>query len=437
MSKKTHIVIIGAGFAGLKLARKLNNNPYYEIVLIDKNNYHQFQPLLYQVATANLDANNISFPLRSIFLKSENVKIRIAEVISIKVEENKIETSIGTINYDFLVIATGAETNYFGNKNMQRNAFPMKSTVEALELRNQLILNFEEASVSTDDKNIERLLTIVVVGGGPTGIELSGALADMKRSTLPKEYPELNFNRMKIYLVEGTDKVLGSMSAASSFHSKKYLEEMGVLVKTKTRVKDYDGKQILMEDGNIIPAALVIWTAGVKGNILKGINEEMVTSDNRYKVDRFNKVINSSNIFALGDAAFMENPDYPKGFPQLASVAIDQAENLALNFKNTVKGKIGREYIYHNKGSMATIGRNKAVVDLAKPHVSFQGFIAWLIWMTIHLFLLIGFRNRVMVFMNWVYQYFTNNQSFFLLISPLVRKKESAILIPKYEKSEV
>ncbi len=417
-----HIAIIGAGFAGLWLARKLNNHPDYEITLIDKNNYHQFQPLLYQVATANLDASNISFPLRTIFQKSKNVKIRIAEVKAIHSNGNKLETSTGAIPYDHLVIATGAETNYFGNQNIQTYAYPMKSTVEALQIKNQLIKNLEDAAVSTDPELIAQLLTIVIVGGGPTGIELSGALAEMKRDSLPKEYPELNIKDMKIYLVEGNEKVLGSMSESASRHSKQYLEDMGVLVKTKTRLKEYDGKHAVLPDGTIIPTAMVIWAAGVKGTIPQGISEEMLTPDNRIKVDLYNKAIGSKNIFALGDIARMESTDYPKGHPQLASVAIDQAKNLALNFKNLAAEKKLQEYKYHNKGTMATVGRNKAVVDLEKPHISFHGFIAWFVWMAIHLFLLIGFKNRIMVFINWAYKYFLRNQSLSLLLTPHLRK---------------
>ncbi|MGQ0826785.1 MAG: NAD(P)/FAD-dependent oxidoreductase [Bacteroidota bacterium] len=427
MPDKKHIVIIGAGFAGLRLARILNNHPGYLITLIDKNNYHQFQPLLYQVATANLDASNISFPLRTIFKKSKNVRVKIAEVIGIYPEENKIETSIESIYYDYLVVATGAETNYFGNNQVERYAFPMKSTVEALQLKNQLIKNFEDAAISKDIPFIERLLTIVVVGAGPTGIELSGALAEMKRDSLPKEYPELNFNKMKIYLLEGTNEVLGSMSTTSSIHSKKYLEEMGVLVKTNTLVKDYDGQEVILQNGKIIPSAMVIWTAGVKGNIPQGINKKMINAVNRVKVDDFNKVLDSKNIFALGDIAFMESADYPKGHPQLASVAIDQAKNLAMNFIRVAKGEVILEYKHKNKGAMATIGRNKAVVDLIKPRISFRGFLAWFVWMGIHLFLLIGFKNRLIVFINWAYKYFMRNQSLSLLFLQFLRKNNTVM----------
>lgn len=424
MPEQKHIVIVGAGFAGLRLARDLNNNPNYTITLIDKNNFHQFQPLFYQVATASLDASNISFPLRKIFQKSKNVRIKIAAVKEIEATTHTLKTSIGDILYDYLIIATGADTNYFGNTNMANNAFPMKTTVEALQLRNQLIQNFEQASITTNKDALEGLLNIVIVGGGPTGIELSGALAEMKRYVLPKEYPELDFKKMDIYLLEGTDRVLGGMSNASSQKSKKYLETMGVIVNTNTIVKEYDGKQVLLQNGNIIPAALVIWAAGVTGNLLEGIDKMLIVRGNRIKVDQCNKVVNADNIFAVGDIAYMETPTYPKGHPQLASVAIDQAKNLAVNFKRIVKpNKIWKPYKYFNKGTMATVGRKKAVVELAKPRMNLYGTIAWLIWMTLHLFLLMGFKNRIMVFINWTYKYFTFDQSLRLIFPPLAKKK--------------
>ena len=424
MPERKHIVIVGAGFGGLKLARALNNNPHYSITLIDKNNYHQFQPLFYQVATASLDASNISFPLRKIFQKSKNVRIKIAEVNEIKSEENLLKTSIGNIQYDYLIIATGADTNYFGNTHIMQNAYPMKTMVEALQLRNQLIENFEQAALTTDANTLQKLLNVVVVGGGPTGIELSGALAEMKRYILPKEYPEIDFSKMKIYLLEGSDRVLGAMSNKSSIKSKKYLEDMGVTIRTATIVKDYDGTQVLLQNGEIIPTSLVIWAAGVKGNVLNGIDKNLIAPGNRIKVDEYNKVINTKNIYAVGDIAFMEGAAYPKGHPQLASVAIDQAKNLSINLKRmVVTNKPCKAYTYKNKGTMATVGRSKAVVELEKPRMNIYGPIAWLIWMTIHLFLLMGFKNRVLVFINWGYKYFTFDQSLRLIFPPLNRSK--------------
>lgn len=424
MLEQKHIVIIGAGFAGLKLARMLNNNPHYSITLIDKNNYHQFQPLFYQVATASLDASNISFPLRKIFQKSKNVRIKIGVVNEILVEENLLKTSIGNITYDYLIIATGADTNYFGNTHIMQNAYPMKTTVEALQLRTQLIENFEQAALTTNKDVLQKLLNIVIVGGGPTGIELSGALAEMKRYILPKEYPEIDFSNMSIYLLEGSDRVLGAMSNTSSIKSKKYLEDMGVTICTHTIVKDYDGNQIFLQNGEIIPTSLVIWAAGVKGNVLNGIDKTLIAPGNRIKVDEYNKIINTKNIYAVGDIAFMESEAYPKGHPQLASVAIDQAKNLSLNLKRmALANKVWKVYTYKNKGAMATVGRSKAVVELEKPKINIYGSIAWLIWMTVHLFLLMGFKNRIMVFINWGYKYFTFDQSLRLIFSPLSKFK--------------
>ncbi|HKC69355.1 MAG TPA: NAD(P)/FAD-dependent oxidoreductase, partial [Bacteroidia bacterium] len=404
-----HIVIIGAGFGGLKLARLLNNHPAYTITLIDKNNFHQFQPLFYQVAMANLDASNISFPLRNIFKKSKNIRIRVTTVTNINTTANYIETTSGNFDYDYLVIATGATTNYFGNENIQKKSFAMKTTLEALQIRNSLLEYFEETVSSK--KQTKKLSSIVIVGGGPTGVELSGALAEMKRDTLPLEYPELNFSDMQIYLLEGSPKLLASMSEASSKKSEEYLKKMGVLVKTNTTVKEYDGAQVLLQDSSTIQTNFVVWTAGVKGNAPTGINPNIISKSGQLKTNAYNKVILLANVFAIGDIALIESEEHPKGYPQLASVAIDQAKNLANNFKLMADGKDIKPFKYVNKGTMATVGRNKAVVDLAKPKLSFQGFFAWFLWMTLHLFLLIGFKNKLLVFINWVYKYFTHHQS--------------------------
>lgn len=417
-----HIVIIGAGFAGLKLARTLNNHPNYSITLIDKNNYHQFQPLFYQVAMANLDASNISFPLRNIFEKSKNVRIRVATVTNINTQNNEVETLSGNINYDYLVIATGAKTNYFGNTDIEKNVFSMKSTFEALQIRNTLLQHFEDAITANNSKT-KILLSVVIVGGGPTGVELSGALAEMKTDSLPLEYPELNFADMKIYLLEGTGKLLSAMSEASSEKAKEYLQKLGVTVMLNTIVKEYDGKQVLLQDAAKIESTLVIWAAGVKGSIPKGINPNQITKSNQIKTDNCNRVIDSHNIFALGDVAFIESEQHPKGFPQLASVAIDQSKNLATNFLRLIKNEPFAPFKYVNKGSMATVGRNKAVVDLEKPKLSFHGFFAWFIWMTLHLFLLIGFKNRLIVFINWIYKYSTHRQSLSLLFTQFTKQK--------------
>jgi NADH dehydrogenase len=421
-SATKHIVIIGAGFAGLKIARALNNHPHYRITLIDKNNFHQFQPLFYQVAMANLDASNISFPLRNIFEKSENVSISLETVSRIHCDTNIVETEKENFPYDFAIIATGATTNYFGNTSFQENTFPMKSTFEALQIRSTLLQHFEDA-VSTKSGNAEKLLSVVIVGGGPTGVELSGALAEMKNDTLPFEYPELDFAKMNIYLLEGTSKLLANMSDVSSKKAKEYLTKLGVIVKTDAIVEEYDGQKLLLHDKTEIQSTFVIWAAGVKGNIPDGINPDLITKTNQIKTDIFNRVISINNIFAVGDIAFIETELHPKGFPQLASVAIDQAKNVAHNFIRLAEQKSMRPFKYNNKGNMATIGRNKAVVDLAKPKLSFQGFFAWIIWMTLHLFLLIGFKNRLIVFINWIYKYFTHRQSLALLFPKITKSK--------------
>ena len=418
------IVIVGGGFGGLRLARKLNNKPGMEVTLLDRFNYHQFQPLFYQVATAGLDASNISFPLRKVFHKSHNVRIRLGELREVVATENKIITDNGELAYDALVLATGADSNFFGNQQLESKAFPMKSTTEALQLRNHLIQNFENASIATDEITRRRLLTIVVVGGGPTGVELSGAIADMRAYVLPKDYPDLDFNQMKIYLLEGSPKTLAAMTEQSTVQSKKYLEKLGVEVLTGSIVKDYDGKTVQLGDGKTIDTATVIWAAGIKGNIPAGIQKDLIARGNRIITDRHNLVIGSRNIYAIGDVAYMETPLFPKGHPQVAQVAMQQADTLAENLMRTEsKSALRYEFEYYDKGSMATVGRNLAVVDLPKPKLHFGGFLAWLIWMGLHLMLILGVKNRFFVFCNWLYNYFTRDQSLRLIF----RLKPTAI----------
>jgi NADH dehydrogenase len=406
------VVIVGAGFGGLKLARKLNNKAGFEVVLVDRFNHHQFQPLFYQVATAGLDASDISFPLRKIFHNSKNVHIRLASLLEVASSQNKIITDIGEITYDVLVLAMGAGTNYFNNAQIEANVVPMKSTYEALQLRYRLLQNFEQALIIKDQEELKRRMNIVVVGGGPTGVELSGALAEMKRYILPKDYPELDFSKMNIYLLEGSGKTLATMSEKSAEESCKYLEKLGVTVMTNSLVKDYNGREVLLQDGKIIESGFVIWAAGVKGNVPTGIDANAVTKGNRIKVDRHCLVEGSSNIYAIGDLAYMEEPAYPKGHPQLAAVAIQQGELVADHlFLIERKSTKFFEFAYYDKGTMATVGRNKAVVDIPKPKLHFKGFIAWLIWMGLHLMLLLGVKNKFSVFSNWVYNYLTHDQN--------------------------
>lgn len=422
------VVIVGAGFGGLRLARKLNNKPGFEVVLIDRYNYHQFQPLFYQVATAGLDASNISFPLRKVFQKSKNVRIRLAELKQVMPDQNKVITNSEEITYDVLVLATGAESNFFGNTKLAEHAFSMKSTVEALQLRYRILFNFEEALTIKDQTELQRRMNIVVVGAGPTGVEVSGALAEMKKYILPKEYPELDFSKMNIYLLEGTGKTLGAMSEKSSEQSRKYLEKLGVTVMTNTLVSDYDGKTVSLKDGSTIPTNIVIWAAGVKGNVPAGIDKSLVVRGNRIKVDRQCRMAGYDNIYFIGDIAYMETPKYPNGHPQLAAVANQQADLVAENLKRIErKSTEFYEFEYYDKGTMATVGRNKAVVDIPKPRLHFGGFFAWMIWMGLHLMLLLGVKNRFFVFTNWLYNYFTYDQNLRLIFKEFNKTTASPI----------
>lgn len=419
------VVIVGAGFAGLRLARKLHNKAGIEVLLVDKFNYHQFQPLFYQVATAALDASNISFPLRKAFQKSKNVRIRVEEVREVVLAQNKIITETEELPYDVLVLATGTDTNFFGNQNVATNTFPMKSTVEALQIRHRLVQNFEDALIAKTPEDLQKLLNIVIVGGGPTGVEVSGALAEMKKYVLPKDYPEIDFNNMNIYLLEGSERTLASMSVKSSEDSSRYLKNLGVQVRTKTVVKDYDGNQVYLADGTTIPTSTVIWAAGVRGNVPQGIDPALIVRGNRIKVDRHSKMENSANVYVLGDLAYMETPKYPKGHPQVASVAIAQADVLAQNIRRMERHSPELfEFEYFDKGSMATVGRNLAVVDIPKPKIHFRGLWAWFIWMGLHLFLILGVKNRIIVFINWIYSYFTYDQSLRLIFKEFYRPKQ-------------
>jgi len=428
------IIIIGGGFGGLRLARKLNNRPGFEITLLDRFNYHQFQPLLYQVATAGLDASNISFPLRKVFHRSKNVRFRMAVVTGIHATEKKVMTDAGVFDYDVLVIATGAETNFFGNASLSENAFPMKSTVEALQLRHRLLHNFEDALQLTNADELKRLMTIVVVGGGPTGVELSGAIADMKRFVLPKDYPELDFSQMTIYLLEGTGRLLSAMDQRSGDDAKRYLEKLGVTVRTHTLLKEYDGRKALLQDGSVIDTSMVIWAAGIKGNIPPGIAADNRATGNRIKTDRYCRVMGSDSIYAIGDVAYMEEPAWPNGHPQVAPVAMQQADLLARNLKLIeMKGNSERleEFVYNDKGSMATVGRNLAVVDMPIPKafgtkLHFRGFFAWMIWMGLHLMLILGVKNRFFVFCNWLYNYVTYDQNLRLIFREFYKERKAS-----------
>lgn len=363
-----------------------------------------------------MDASNISFPLRKVFQKSRNLSIRLAEVKRVVPARNKIITDAEEIAYGVLVLATGADTNFFGNEQIADKAFPMKSTFEALQLRYRILQNLEMALTIKDDQVLQRLMNIVVVGGGPTGVEVSGALAEMKKYILPKEYPELDFDKMNIFLLEGTSTTLAAMSEKSAARSRKYLQQLGVKVMTDTMVKDYDGHEVMLSDGSSIAANTVIWAAGIKGNVPDGIDKNLIVRGHRIKTDRHCKVNGSGNIYVIGDLAYMETPKYPNGHPQVAPVAMQQAALLAENLIRTERrsGKF-YEFEYQDKGSMATIGRNLAVVDIPKPKLHIGGFAAWMIWMGLHLVLILGVKNRFFVFSNWLYNYFTYDQNLRLI----------------------
>lgn len=413
------VIILGAGFAGLTVAKRMRNSGY-DITLIDQYNFHQFQPLFYQVATARLEPSSISFPLRKVFQRKKCVHVRLAKVTGVDTASQTVMTNEGNFNYDYLVIATGCTTNYFGNKNIEQFAFPMKSTTEAITLRNRILLNFEDALSATPEL-LPGIMNIVVAGGGPTGVELAGSLAEMKKNILPKDYPDMDFSQLNIYLIEGGPATLGPMSKASQVKSQEYLERMGVQVWTNSIVQDYDGKTVQLKDGRTVPTHTLIWAAGVTGNVPAGIPAEKIVRGNRIKVDEFSRVEGIENVFAVGDISYMETPDFPKGHPQLANVANAQAKFAADNLENICRGRQLKKFTYKNPGTMATVGKRKAVVDL--PFMSFQGRLAWFVWMFLHLMLILNVRNKIVVFINWAISYFTNDTTLRLILEPTKKDK--------------
>lgn len=413
------VVVIGCGFAGLNLAKKLKNKPF-QVVMIDKHNYHTFQPLLYQVATAGLEPDSIAYPIRHIFRKQQNFFYRMAKAEEILPEKKILRTNIGTIDYDHLVIATGSQTNYFGMEGVKREAVPMKSVPEALNLRSIILQNFEAASLTNDLQERERLMNFVIVGGGPTGVELAGAVAELKTHVLPNDYPDLDFRRMSIHLLEAMPQVLPPMSEHASQKAKKYLDKLGVQVWTDTAVKSYDGSTVKTNKKDL-PASTLIWAAGVQGTIISGLAEGKDFEKSRYLVNSYNQVGEHKNIYAIGDVAAMISEENPKGHPMLAQVAIQQGTNLAKNFYRWQRNQSPKEFKYNDKGSMATIGRNKAVADIGK--IRFGGFAGWLLWMWVHLVSLVGFRNKMVVMLNWVINYFSYDKKIRLIIRPVVRDK--------------
>lgn len=412
MESREKIIIIGGGFAGLQLAKSLNGKRK-KVIVIDKVNHHMFQPLFYQVACGRIEPSNISFPFRKIFQRSRNIQYRMCEVEKIIPEQNKIVTCEAEFTYDKLIIATGCKTNFFGNETMENFAFGMKNTQEAIAIRNHILLTFEKLIIEkrrSDDGN----WNIVIVGSGATGVELAGAFAEMKKDILPRDYPHMNFEDLKITLISSTEKPLSNMSDESQKMSEIYLKELGVNFLSEEFVTGYDGDKVIMKSGKTIPSNNVIWAAGVTGNVVAGINPEVVTR-NRYITDRFNRVKGYDNIFAIGDISYMETPNYPQGHPQVANVAINQGKNLAKNILKKSESE-WKEYEYKDQGSLATIGKHRAVVDL--PGFKFQGFLAWYFWMFLHLMLILSVRNKLAIFFNWMWSYINKDSSLRLIIIP-------------------
>ncbi|WP_175621576.1 NAD(P)/FAD-dependent oxidoreductase [Chryseobacterium schmidteae] len=412
METREKVIIIGGGFAGLQLAKTLNNKNK-KVIVLDRVNHHMFQPLFYQVACGRIEPSNISFPFRKIFQQSRNTQFRLTDVKSIDSANNKVITDEAEFTYDKLIIATGCKTNFFGNKDLESKAFGMKNTQEAISIRNHVLLTFEKLILEksrSDDGN----WNIVIVGSGPTGVELAGAFSEMKKEILPRDYPYMNFDQLQIILVSSTEKPLAVMSPEAQEKSEKYLKELGVKFLSGEVVTDYDGNKVFMKSGKEIPSNNVIWAAGVTGNVIDGFPSENLVR-NRYIVDRFNKVKGYDNIYAVGDIAYMETPKYPQGHPQVANVAINQAKNLGKNFLRKSKNE-WVEYEYKDQGSLATIGKHRAVVDL--PFIKFQGFLAWYFWMFLHLMLILSVRNKLAIFFNWMWSYFNKDSSLRLIISP-------------------
>ena len=413
-NEQRRVVVVGGGLGGLKLVSSLRDTDF-QVVLVDKNNYNQFPPLIYQVASAGLEPSNISFPFRRLFQGWKNFFFRMAEVQHIDTEEKAIKTSIGTIHYDDLVLAAGATTNFFGNKNIEASALPMKSVSESMRLRNTILQNLERAETEDNEARKQALMNIAIVGGGPSGVEIAGVLAEMKQTILPRDYPDLDTSCMHIYLINATPRLLGAMSERSSREAEKALKELGVEVMTNCMVTDYVDKELVLKDGQRIPAETVIWVSGIKANNIDGIPTESIGHAGRILVDRFNRVKGLKDVYAIGDQCIVEGDEaYPYGHPQLAQVAIQQAKTLAKNLIRQEKGETEQPFSYHNLGTMATIGRKKAVVEIGK--LKFGGFFAWLLWLVVHLRSILGVKNKTIVFLNWMWSYMNYKQSLRLIL---------------------
>jgi NADH:ubiquinone reductase (H+-translocating) len=409
------VVIIGGGFGGIELAKTLKNKEI-QVVIVDKNNYHTFQPLLYQVATSVLEAESIAYPIRKIFSKSKNIYFRLGEVKEVVKDENKILIGDDELYYDYLVVATGAKTNFLNNEGLTISSMPMKSVLEALDLRSMILQNFEKTLLNSNDRKRQGMMNIVIAGAGPTGVELAGALGELKMKVFPKDYPELDFTQMNIYIVQSGNRVLPMLSDKSSAKAKKYLESLGVNVVLGTRVLDFFGDYVQTNTGQDIIARTLIWTAGVIGNPVEGLGAEAVNQGGRIEVDEFNRVKGYENVFAVGDVACMSTEAFPKGHPQVAPAAMQQGKWLAKNILAELRGQAWKPFVYKDKGAMATVGKNKAVVELGK--LKFGGSPAWFVWMAVHLMSLVGFRNKLVTLFNWTKNYFNSDRGIRLIVTP-------------------
>ena len=414
------VVIIGGGFAGIALAKKLSKQEV-QVVLLDKHNYHTFQPLLYQVSTGGLEPDSIAYPIRKILKDFPNFYFRLANVKEIDTAGNKVITNIGDLSFDYLVVASGSKTNYFGNSDIKKYSMAMKTIPQSLNLRSLILENFEEALLTSDLNERNALMNFVIVGGGPTGVELAGALAEIKKGILPKDYPDLDTRLAQINIIQSSDCILKGMSEKASKKAEDFLEKLGVNIWKNIRVTNYDGKTVTTNTDLTFDTATVVWAAGVKGATIKGLDaEKFVTRGNRLLVNEFNQIKGFNNIFAIGDIACLVSNEFPDGFPMMAQPAIQQGQQLGDNLLKFIENKPMKTFRYKDKGAMATIGRNKAVVDLKR--FKFQGVFAWYVWMFVHLFFLIGFRNRMVVFVNWVYNYVRFDREARIIIRPFKKK---------------
>lgn len=415
------IVIVGGGFGGINLAKKLKNADA-QVVMVDRNNFHNFQPLMYQVATAGLEVSSIAFPLRKLMRNAKNFYYRMTEVTAVDPKKNCIMTTIGSIEYDYLVIATGTRTNYFNMQDVEIHSMPLKSIAQSIGMRNYILQSFENLLLTDDPEEKQRLMTFVIAGAGPTGVEMAGALSELRKKVLPSDYPELDFSQMRIMIVDPGQRVLATMSEEASKKAKEFLEDFGVEILLGVGISSFDGKTAKLSNEQLVQTHNLIWAAGVTGDLIKGFDKELIVRGNRIKVDEYNRVPGYNNVFVIGDIAYLETKEFPKGLPGLAQVAIQQGKHLGKNLKRALNNEELKPFKYTDKGSLATIGRNHAVADL--PWMKTQGFFAWVIWLFVHLLFLIGFRNKLAVFIDWFWNYISWDRRVRLIIKPFIKKEE-------------